>query len=120
MDINTELVDAMMAIPPEEMKLLSKAELLHYRLDGTDANYDEKIIADSAHRYGTTSAIMRQRRVSSYKCGVEDYYCREATLWGISEKIYWLRLKSISKLCNENDVKKYDKCRIEVMNGIRK
>lgn len=119
MDINENLVDAMMAIAPEKMKILSYPEIVQFRLDGIDPNYDEKQIAELAKLYGSTSAIIRNRKINADKCK-DNFDCREAALWGISEAVYWLRLNSISKLCNESDAKKYDKCRIEVMNGIRK
>lgn len=117
MDINIALVETMMAIPPEDMKLLSPIELTHYRLDGIDASYDEKTIAQFAEWYGTTSAIMRQRKSSSYKCDIDNYDCRAAALWGLPLEIYKVRRNQYYNSCKVTTSQELKLCEIKVMTG---
>ena len=61
MDVNVSLAEDMIAIPPNEIKILSSDELKRYRLEGDDANYEEKQIAKEAKRWGLTSREYRIR-----------------------------------------------------------
>lgn len=119
MDINENLVDAMMAIPPEKMKILSYTEISQFRLDGIDPSYEEKQIAELAKLYGSNSAVIRQRKMVADNCK-DNFECREAAFWGITVKEYNSRLLNISKLCNEYDSGSDNSCKIQVMNGTRK
>lgn len=94
MDVNPSLVDTMLSIPPDELKILTPDELSYYRLTGLDANYEEKFIAQAASSYGLTSYEYRKRSAA-----VEEYcilyarpdqtarftLCREAILLDIFE-----------------------------------
>ena len=120
MDINGALVDAMMAIPPESIKILSSAELVSFRLEGIDANYDEKVIATLAKRFGTTSAVMRKRQIAGFKCDVSDFDCREAAYWGVSLDTYKHRFERYTQVCKVNTFAELEKCKIDIMNGYRR
>jgi len=60
----------MLAIPAEQVKILTPTELTHYRLSGDDANFDEKYIAEKARLWYLSSSQYRQRNaVVEKKCG---------------------------------------------------
>ena len=42
MDVSTALLDAMLAVPPEDMRILGNKELTSFRLIGSDPSWDEK------------------------------------------------------------------------------
>lgn len=108
MNISGRLLDLMEAIPPEKMKMLTKSEVSDLGLDAPDPVWDEKRVANSAKYYGITSAEYRQRDETGYaKCAVafdnnaspeaqlessqNNHACREAVLYGLTIKDYWLR-----------------------------
>jgi len=61
MDVSTKLLDEMLSIPPEKIKILTKEEKSLYRLEGYDANYDEFTNARSARVYGMTPPEFRAK-----------------------------------------------------------
>lgn len=65
MDIAPELASLMDATPPEEMRFLSKQELVRYRITGRDPSDDERVTAMLAERYKITLAEYRVRDVAS-------------------------------------------------------
>jgi ATP-dependent protease ClpP protease subunit len=70
MDIAPTIVELMMSVPPEKMKILSEADLESYRLDGIDAAYDEKQVAEYASNWNISSATYRVRDSQrEKKCG---------------------------------------------------
>lgn len=75
MDVNPRLVDTMISIPPDELKILTPDELSYYRLTGIDANYEEKFIAEAASSYGLTSFEYRKRWAAT-----EEYCAASMTL----------------------------------------
>jgi hypothetical protein len=64
MDIAPELASFMDATPPEEMRFLSKQELVRYRITGRDPSDDERDTALRAQQYKITSAEYRARDVA--------------------------------------------------------
>jgi len=104
MNVTSRLLDLMEAVPPEKMKMLSESEVSDLGLDVADPVWDEQKVAKSASYYGITSAEYRQRKVNAEaKCQIplhenlsaEDAQnridCKEATLYKITIKDYWLR-----------------------------
>ena len=95
MDVPESLLDAMLSIPPKEMKILSESELKQYRIFHDDANFEEKQTAERAKEWYLTSAEYRKRDSDKNKnCGLfpndkMEFYayhvCREMTMLNISE-----------------------------------
>jgi len=67
MDVSNKLLDDMLAIPPDKMKILTKDEKKMYRLIGYDTNYDELVTARQAKVYKMSSAQFRQREAEVLK-----------------------------------------------------
>lgn len=71
MDVPESLLEAMLSIPPEEIKVLSESELKQYRIFHDDANFEEKETAESAKEWYLTSAEYRKRVAERIKnCGL--------------------------------------------------
>ena len=99
MDVSQNLLEEMMSIPPEQIKILRDDSLDRFRLTGRDANYDEKVISQFANDYGLTSSEYRKRDILvNEKCGpissgissMPNYnpnysICSTAIFYGISE-----------------------------------
>lgn len=121
MDVNVALVDLMISIRPENIKVLSFDDLVYYRLYGLDTNYEEKMIAEMAYDYGTTSSIMRKRFENVMKCFSTSInsVCQEAAYWGLSESTYKDRRILFEKTysINESCFNTYKQCQIRIMNG---
>ena len=111
MDIDPSLTEIMMQTPPEEIKILTKEELMRYRLSVDDANYDEKETAKQAKFYNITSGEYRKRNSSlNAKCGdsfsMNFSTCMESVLLNISTEEAARRQEKIRSLCRE--IPKYD------------
>lgn len=97
-NVSLSLLDAMLAVPPEEGRTLSKEELDGFHLSFKDATYDEKQVAKEAFRYGLTSSEYRKRKLEAdQKCypktgeiNLSDFgkrtNCIEGILMQVSEK----------------------------------
>ena len=91
MDVSPQLLDIMLSVSPENMRILSESELLDLRIIGTDANYEERQVAKKAWFYGLTSADYRKRyAVAGRTCPTphEDFdrwhICQIQTMLNIS------------------------------------
>ncbi len=87
MDINPNLVEEMISVPPNEMKILTNDELRHFRLSADDANHEEREIAKQSKMYGLTSSEYRIRDAEADKnCTVISNWnsCRNSILFNIS------------------------------------
>ncbi len=113
MDLSERLIDEMMSIPPERIKILSPAELEQYRLSGVDASFDEKRTNNHAQEIGITSSELRKRtseadkRCDSQVFGIGRGFdsnrytqCRGAIIWNISEAEYAQRARLIADKCS--------------------
>jgi ATP-dependent protease ClpP protease subunit len=112
MDISQSLLDLMLSIPPGEIKILSKTELVSFRLSGDDPTHDEMETAKSAYQYNTTSAEFRKRwgRASancpSFESTSNDLEkfmqrsrCRTAILLNITERELEKRADKFEAVC---------------------
>ena len=61
MDISPQLLEDMLAIEPERIKILTSQEVSKYRIDVEDANLDEERVSRSAFVYGITNSDYRKR-----------------------------------------------------------
>lgn len=100
MDIPISLVDLMMTIPPNDIKLLTYEELQTYRLNQKDAAWEEKQNSMIASRYGLTSSEYRKldavaddicvktnkHSKKSESQALDESYCREAILFKVEKE----------------------------------
>lgn len=123
MDIAATLLDAMLAVPPEEMRWLSAAALSSYRLTGTDPTYDERNTAWHADYYGITSAEYRRREANMLSRCTQTTYdqfknCREPFLWNLPPTTYQARKDKMEATCGAlSDRNAKDSCRRRIMLG---
>ena len=105
MDVAASLFDAMQAIPPDAMKILSESELTSYRIVGEDASTNEKRINELAKSFGLTMSEYRKRDgIVSSTCGSfgnnpQWYDCKETVMYGISISTLISRRDLIKSTC---------------------
>jgi hypothetical protein len=117
-DVSQALLDKMLSVPPEKIKILSATELEELRLSIDDANYEEKQIADQASLYNLTSAEYRNRLAIADKAcrqyfhnNISEYtICRESILIQISKNEAKKRLEKTITSCSNLDQEKGIKC----------
>jgi hypothetical protein len=123
MDLSDRLIDDMMSIPPERVKILSLDELDNYRLSGTDASFDEKRTNDQAQFYGITSAELRKREMEAERrCGraradQKWTQCWQAVIWNISEADYVRKGHLVSARCDGMPKSSRIECVLKIMRG---
>jgi ATP-dependent protease ClpP protease subunit len=109
MDLSERLIDEMMSIPPERIKILSPVELEQYRLSGVDASFDEKRTNNFAQEIGITSSELRKRSGEADKrCDGRRFgsdikrwnQCKQAIYWNISESEIIKRERLIEDKCS--------------------
>jgi hypothetical protein len=104
MRIPETLADLMASTPPEEMKILSEAEIKLY-FPETDPVADEEFVASQADEYGITRGEVRRRNArAAVECArfgdIPDYtYCSFAVLYGVSLKQFKEREPRAFKQC---------------------
>ena len=129
MDVPESLLDAMLSIPPEEMKILSESELKQYRIFHDDANFEEKRTAENAKEWYLTSAEYRKRDAEKNKtCGLPIYVtdhstyslCEKLTMLNISEAELKKRKSKARSACLNLKSKvnyDYDRCIDKILAG---
>ena len=100
MDVSDSIIEEMMSVEPNKIKILSEDELTKFRLSVMDADHEEKMIAEEAQRYNLTSSVYRQRNaITEKKCGYsftasrenrlpEFWKCQNMTMLNITESEY--------------------------------
>lgn len=84
MNVSPLLYDAMVNIPPENIKLLSTSELQNYGLLEVDPVEQEMSDAFNAKKYGLSKVEYLRRKVKVYDtCNINNNYsiCSEAIYW---------------------------------------
>lgn len=61
MDVSNNLLDLMLSVTPDAIKILTESELQQLRLSIKDAAFDERQVAKQAFRYGLNSSEYRKR-----------------------------------------------------------
>jgi hypothetical protein len=126
MDVPESLLDAMLSIPPEEMKILSESELKQYRIYHDDANFEEKKTAEGAKEWYLTSAEYRKRDAERIKnCGYywrakddEQYsVCEITTMLNISKSEAQKRLAKIPSICGDLENEDARRCVYKIRAG---
>lgn len=98
------LLDAMRAVSPNNIRVLTARELENFMLTGEDASYHEQRVAQDAWRYGINSTEMRSReRRAEISCrqasGINTLLCKEAIYYGITIQILQARQNEVTRLC---------------------
>ena len=130
MDISETVVDAMLSVEPNKIKILTESELENFRLSIPDANYEEKTIAEEARRYNLTSSEYRRKEVIvNSKCGTTSsnmsnlqalFKCQSMIYLDISGQEYERRRTKAFQNCGDikNAEEKRNECfyKINVLN----
>ena len=106
-DVAESLLEEMLSIPPEKMKILSDADLTKFRLSGKDASQDEKEIAESASRFNISSSEYRKRFAGvDSKCknlamenAMRYINCFESVILQVTEEEVARRKSKIQSTC---------------------
>jgi hypothetical protein len=103
------LLDAMRAVPPDQIRILSSAELQHFMLNGDDPAYEERELARQAHWFGTTSSEMRRRiQLANQICGMATgttsqiqrwTACNDAIMYAVTEQTLQARKNRTETAC---------------------
>jgi hypothetical protein len=100
MEIPMSLLDAIISIPPNEIRILTDSDLQAYRLTGEDPSYEEYRVNWSAKLSNLPTAEYRQRHAAAWdKCEAykgEANVCVNAEILGISlseAQTRWARLQ---------------------------
>jgi ATP-dependent protease ClpP protease subunit len=110
-DVSQSLLEKMLSIPPEKIKILSKNELEELRLSDADANYDEKKTSEIASFYNLSSLEYRNRiSVVDNNCRllsanqINEYtICKFSILLQINKTEVKIRLDKATKICSGLD-----------------
>lgn len=105
-DIPLSLLDLMLSIPPEKMKVLNESELELYRLTGVDANHDESEVGKLARLFGLTSSEYRVKdakisEACKQKKGGFDFECYQSRMLDISISELKRRTEIAYTLCEK-------------------
>lgn len=115
MDISPNLLELMLSVPPEAMKILTEGELQQLRLSITDAAFDERQVATQAYRYGLTSSEYRTRYpVATQQCSKSNanwFVCELAVLLNIPKSTAE-KLNRLLDRCDDDKmtVRESDEC----------
>jgi hypothetical protein len=141
------LLDAMRAVPPDQIQTLTSSELERFMLSGIDPVFDEREVAREAWRYGSNPVEIRRRRtLSSTMCNaflgtqsrpIEsralDQYkeCHEGIMYATTTETLRSRTERARTLCtvvtasqqgpsfSPQEATRLQQCRRDVMIGVR-
>ena len=121
-DINPSLLDDMLSIPPEKIRILTGAELEKYRLSVNNANYEESELAKEAKAYNLSSGEYRKRshraeaECPNFRKDFGQYLsCRHSTILGISLQEWQSRIDKGKRLCTQQDEELKRECAREIL-----
>ena len=124
MDVSPTLMDQMLSVPPEKVRILSKQELSDLRLTGKDPSFEEREIARQAKFWGLTSSEYRARsEVVSSRCrkksGIEDSVCQIQIMLKVSRAEAERRVAAEDKCLDVPD-EAYFECSSGYLTGRRR
>lgn len=142
MNVLPALYDAMVAVPPSKIRILSDSELTAFGLSKTDPVYQEIEDASEANSYSLSMSLYQSRKGQvdtscSHFLGQtnrpndNDYYnCKEAIMYGLSIPEFVRRTARATEVCrkefppsrkdSEEEMAKFRRCRSEIIEGSRK
>lgn len=65
MNVSPSLLDAMLAVPPDQLRVLTEEEMREYRITGTDASFEEYQVSLNAKMFALPSAEFRRRNAAA-------------------------------------------------------
>lgn len=113
MDVSSNLLELMLSVPPDAIKVLTEDELQQFRLSIRDAAFDERQVAKQAYSYGLNSSEYRTRdALADQQCPMSSasgafnadwYTCRIAVLLRISKPAA-LKLNELLDRCDDKNM----------------
>ena len=106
MDIPQSLLDLMLSIPPEKMKVLNESELESFRLSVDDPTHNEMQTAKAAYHFNITSAEYRKRdahrnaKCAKYSDDILRQLCKRAIMINISVQELQKREDKVFAVCD--------------------
>lgn len=133
MNLSEKLFEAMVQVPPEQVRILSRKESADFGLTGVDAVEQEVRDAALAAVYGISKReyLSRKRQVDEV-CPLPDqleepsprqredrWQCQEAFMYGVSVAVYKTRKERADKVCltYKNDSRQLWSCAHAVFRG---
>ena len=116
MDVPQSLLEAMLSVAPDNIRLLTWEELESFRLAGEDATYEEMRVADAAYGWGLSSSEYRQRDAQvnaickKTQNQRDETNCREMVLLRVSESELKRRIERFNALCKMTQMKELREC----------
>lgn len=101
MNVPDSLAERMMAIPPDEMKLLTREELSRYMLDGDDPGYKQEKLSETARDLGINVSELIYRRQNVDTICKWDSVGRSSH---IKQNLAWLRYSMCSQMVESTNV----------------
>lgn len=129
MNLPDQLFEAMVRVPPEEIRILSDAELEAFGLSGTDPVEQDTEDAMDASYYGISKAESIRRRASVNKgCPISSFKgqlqalvdCKDAYMFGLDVPTYKARRARVKSVCSGyKTFEERNSCRLGVLRGNR-
>jgi hypothetical protein len=132
MNLPEQLFEAMVRVPPEEIRILSDKELEAFGLSGTDPVEQDYIDAIDASYYGISKTECIRRRASVYKfCPISSFKgkdgwwqaledCKNAYMFGLDVPTYKARSARVKNVCSGyKTMEERNSCRLGVLRGER-
>jgi len=122
-DVPENLLDEMLAYPPESIKILSNNDLLKFRLVGVDATKDELNVAEYAEFFNISSAEYRKRYAAVKKnCyallgdNMEKYLsCHDSLMLNIPVSLVEQRKAKVKFACSSLLGDQFKACRRKIL-----
>lgn len=138
MNVSPALYDAMVAVPPDKLRILSHSELVEFGLNETDPVYQEIEDASEAKSYNLSMPLYLSRKaevddscshIRSLENPREYYNCKQAIMYGLSISEFVRRDAMVRDVCvkkfpsrrdSEEKMAKFRLCRSQIIEGSRK
>lgn len=117
-DVPIALLEDMLSVAPDEIRVLKRPELERLRLFGTDPTFDEFQTAQRAAMYGMTSAEYRRADAESMdRCPMDVNFgtCREAVILKIPLSEVQRRETKVRQVCPTREAGKFYQCYRDIM-----
>ena len=116
MDVPQSLLEAMLSVAPDNIRLLNWEELESFRLNSEDATHEEMRVAEAAYGWGLSSSEYRQRDAQvnaickKTQNQSDERICRLRVLLRVSESEVKRRIERFNALCNMTQTKEQWEC----------
>lgn len=103
MDLSPQLLDAMLAVPPDEIRILTAEEMHDFRITGTDASFNEYQVGLNAKMFDLSSSEYRRRHAIAWaacESAEDSHLCVSASILGLGlaeSRTRWARYQGCKK-----------------------